>query len=63
VYPLEVEICLADHPSVRECAVLALELPGGGMTLKAFVVLNDVTFDSDEVTRGLQHYVKQKLSP
>ncbi len=25
VYPLEVELCLAEHPSVRECAVLAVE--------------------------------------
>ena len=24
VYPLEVELCLADHPAVRECAVLAV---------------------------------------
>ena len=24
-YPLEVERCLADHPIVRECAVLAVE--------------------------------------
>jgi benzoate-CoA ligase family protein len=63
VYPLVVEICLANHPSVRECAVLALELPGRRMTLKAFVVLNDVAFDADEVTRRLQDYVKHKLSP
>src|SRR5262249_20563714 len=27
VHPLEVQLCLAEHPSVRECAVLALELP------------------------------------
>jgi benzoate-CoA ligase family protein len=27
VYPLEIELCLAEHPLVRECAVFAFELP------------------------------------
>ena len=40
VYPLEVELCLADHPDVRECAVFAAELPDRRMTLKAVVVMN-----------------------
>lgn len=63
VYPLEVELCLADHPAVRECAVLAFELSDRRMTLAAFVVRNDGGFDADEVRRGLQDYVKQKLAP
>ena len=29
VYPLEVELCLADHPAVRECAVLAVAQDNG----------------------------------
>jgi len=37
VYPLEVELCLAEHPDVRECAVFAAELPDRRMTLKAVV--------------------------
>jgi len=41
VYPLEVELCLAEHPQVRECAVFAAELPDRRMTLKAVVVMND----------------------
>ena len=41
VYPLEVELCLADHPDVRECAVFAAELPDRRMTLKAVVVMNE----------------------
>ena len=40
VYPLEVELCLAEHPEVRECAVFAAELPDRRMTLKAIVVMN-----------------------
>jgi acetyl-CoA synthetase len=63
VYPMEVELCLADHKSVRECAVLAFELPDRRMTLKAFVVMNDKAHDVDVTTRSLQDYVKQKLLP
>ena len=63
VYPLEVELCLADHLSARECAVLAFELPDRRMTLKAFVVLNGALSDPNDAARRLQDYVKQKLSP
>ncbi|KJC60410.1 CoA ligase [Bradyrhizobium sp. LTSPM299] len=63
VYPLEVELCLADHPDVRECAVYAAELPDRRMTLKAVVVMNRSGFDSGEATRRLQDYVKAKLLP
>ena len=48
VYPLEVELCLADHPAVRECAVLAVKQESELTTLKAFVVLND----KDAAVRG-----------
>ena len=47
VYPLEVELCLAEHPGVRECAVFAAELPDRRMTLKAVVVMNERGFDAD----------------
>jgi benzoate-CoA ligase family protein len=63
IYPLEVELCLAEHPDVRECAVLAVELPDRRMTLKAVVVMNGRAFDSTEATRMLQDYVKAKLLP
>jgi len=63
VYPLEVELCLAEHPSVRECAVLAVQLPDRSTTLKAFVVVDSQGPATDETTRLLQEYVKQKLLP
>lgn len=63
VYPLEVELCLADHPDIRECAVFAAELPDRRMTLKAVVVMNNRATDESEVTRRLQDYVKGKLLP
>lgn len=63
VYPLEVELCLADHPDVRECAVFAAELPDRRMTLKAAVVMNQRGFDEGNTTKRLQDYVKARLLP
>jgi acetyl-CoA synthetase len=63
VYPLEVELCLAEHPGVRECAVFAAELPDRRMTLKAVVVMNSACSDEAGATRQLQDYVKAKLLP
>jgi benzoate-CoA ligase family protein len=63
VYPLEVELCLAEHPDVRECAVFAAELPDRRMTLKAVVVMNARAFDEGETTKMLQDFVKTKLLP
>jgi acetyl-CoA synthetase len=63
VYPLEVELCMADHPMVRECAVLAMEGADQLTTLKAFVVLNDGSSGCEETTRALQDYVKSRLLP
>jgi acetyl-CoA synthetase len=63
VYPLEVELCLAEHPEVRECAVFAAELADRRMTLKAVVVMNRRDFDEADATRMLQDFVKAKLLP
>ena len=63
VYPLEVELCLADHPMVRECAVLAINGVDGLTTLKAFVVLNMGSSGSEATTLQLQDYVKGRLLP
>jgi benzoate-CoA ligase family protein len=63
VYPLEVELCLAEHPEIRECAVYAAELPDRRMTLRAVVVMNGGAIDEAQATRRLQDYVKEKLLP
>jgi acetyl-CoA synthetase len=63
VYPLEVELCLADHPDVLECAVFGMELPDRRMTLKAAVVMKHGAFEPGGTTRALQDFVKQKLVP
>jgi acetyl-CoA synthetase len=63
VHPVEVERCLAEHPLVRECAVLALDDDNRLKTLVAFVSPNDVASQDDETTRALQAFVKQRLTP
>jgi acetyl-CoA synthetase len=63
VNPIEVQRCLVEHPSVRECAVLAVQLADKRMTLKAFVVMNEPVRDAGAATRMLQDYVKEKLVP
>src|SRR4051794_14472990 len=63
VYPLEIELCLADHPDVLECAVFAAELPDRRMTLKAAVTMKQAVRDPATTRRVLQDYVKAKLLP
>jgi acetyl-CoA synthetase len=63
IYPLEIELCLSEHPAVRECAVLGMELPDRRMTTKAFVILRDGHAESESLTRELQDHVKSRLLP
>ena len=63
VYPLEVELCLVEHPDILECAVFAVELPDRRISLKAAVVLKGQLEEPTKVTRALQNYVKGKLLP
>ncbi|MGI9480285.1 MAG: benzoate-CoA ligase family protein [Hyphomicrobiaceae bacterium] len=63
VWPLEVERCLAEHPAVHECAVIAETMADKRTTLRAVVRLRDGETDDDEQVRRLQDYVKQTLQP
>jgi acetyl-CoA synthetase len=63
VYPLEVELCLANHPDVHECAVMGVELADRRMTLQAWVVPAIEIAAPEEKTRELQDYVKSRLLP
>jgi benzoate-CoA ligase family protein len=62
VYPLEIERCLAEHPAVRECAVLALQDENRLTTIAAFVALKEGR-GSDAMTKQLQDFVKERLLP
>ncbi len=63
VYPLEIELCLADHPAVRECAVLGVELPDKLMTTTAFIVTTDGHASDDALTEELKAYAQANLMP
>lgn len=63
VHPLEVERCLALHPGMRECVVLAVEDGNRLTTLAAFVVLEAMPDDEAATTAALQRYVKARLTP
>ncbi len=63
VYPLEIELCLADHPAVKECAVLGVELADKRMTTAAFVVTADDHAPDDALTEALKTYAKTNLLP
>jgi benzoate-CoA ligase family protein len=63
VNPIEVQRCLLDHPDVRECVVLPVELPDKRIALKAFVVMAGPVHDRNVAARALQNHVKRKLVP
>lgn len=63
VYPLEVERCLAEHPAIHECAVIAHALADGRMSLRAIVRLRDGLTTDATTTLELQNFVKQALLP
>ena len=63
VWPLEVERCLNEHPEVKECAVMAHQLPDKRMTLRAIVCLKDGGDGSKAQTKALQDFVRGELLP
>ena len=63
VWPHEIELTLADHPSVHECAVMAEALPDQRITIVAYVVTNKDATPGDMLTGELQAFAKTKLLP
>jgi acyl-coenzyme A synthetase/AMP-(fatty) acid ligase len=63
VHPMEVELCLANHPSVREVAVLAEQLPDKRMSLVAHVVAAEPGVDEAALAAELQAHAKRALLP
>lgn len=61
VYPLEVELCLNEHPSVVESAVMGLELPDGRTTLAAVIAPSEQ--GDDALSRDLKAYLQDALLP
>jgi acetyl-CoA synthetase len=63
VHPMEVERCLAEHPQVRECAVVVGEDEHQLKVLVAHVSLAEGVAAGDATTESLQRFVKQRLAP
>ena len=63
VSPLEVEICLAEHPFVRECVVMGVEDADGLLKTAAFVVLRDHAAASAELAAELAAFCRQRMAP
>jgi acyl-CoA synthetase (AMP-forming)/AMP-acid ligase II len=59
VYPVEVEAVLAEHPAVRESAVLGVDHPDLGQEVAAVVVVDP---DVDVTERDLTAYVRDHLA-
>ena len=63
VYPLEVELCLNEHPQIVECAVAAVQMPDRRTILRAFVRPAASTTPGDDLTVSLKTYIRQTLLP
>ena len=63
VYPMEIETTLNEHPKVRECCVLAVELEDKRLSINGWVCLVEGVNGDEEVTRELQNFVKSRLLP
>jgi acyl-CoA synthetase (AMP-forming)/AMP-acid ligase II len=59
VYPVEVEAVLAEHPAVRESAVLGVDHPDLGQEVAAVVVVDP---DADVTEQDLSAYVRDSLA-
>jgi benzoate-CoA ligase family protein len=63
VSPLEVQKCLEEHRSVRECVVLGVKDADGLAKTKAFIVMKDGFKPSESLAEELKEHCKQKMAP
>ncbi|MGD1886304.1 MAG: benzoate-CoA ligase family protein [Cohaesibacteraceae bacterium] len=63
VYPLEIELALAEHPKVREVCVQAIPLADQRMTLAAWVTPKNDADAGDLLARELKDFAKSQLLP
>lgn len=60
---VDVEAVLAEHPSVKEVAVVGTPDPERGQIVTAFVVLRDGAVPGDQLVKELQAFVKANIAP
>jgi len=63
ISPFEIESVLLTHPSVRECAVTGVPDEMRGAAVKATIVLHPGYEASDELTKDIQKFMKEKTAP
>jgi len=63
VSPVEIEICLARHPTVRECTVAAMEDADGLLKITAFVVLHASADPSPATGEELIAHCRRHMAP
>jgi benzoate-CoA ligase family protein len=63
VSPLEIEECIQTHPSVYECAVVAVKDEADLEKTKAFIVLKEGVEGTDLLKERIVRYAKDNLSP
>ncbi len=61
--PFEIESVMLEHDAVKECAVIGVPDPLRGAVVKAFVVLADGVEGTEELTKELQRWVKDRTAP
>jgi len=59
----EVESALLMHPAVSECGVVGVADEERGQIVKAFVVLKQGFEPGEQMSKGLQDFVKQTIAP
>ncbi|HEX5731548.1 MAG TPA: benzoate-CoA ligase family protein [Blastocatellia bacterium] len=63
VSPTEIENCLLEHQSVRECAVIGASDEQGLVKPKAFIVVGENVNATTELEQELKEFVKGQLAP
>ncbi|MBV6657415.1 MAG: benzoate-CoA ligase family protein [Devosiaceae bacterium] len=63
VYPLEIELALAEHPKVQEVCVQAVPMADQRMTLTAWVTPKEADDAGEGLERELKDFAKSQLLP
>lgn len=63
ISPQEVELCLLEHPQVRQCAVVGVPDAVRGHIVRACIVLEEGIEPTEVMAGELQSFVKSRIAP